>query len=123
MATAVEGRGKASLMGTAVVGGMLGTVLLGPEAQAVALLYFGTLVVLFQRNQDVPFRDEVTNPGSARTVFFYTVLLVALAALFPVPGAGPVHTIGEMPVLGMPGTSFPAPIAPIPNPVLGMPPL
>jgi hypothetical protein len=126
LATAVEGRGKASLMGTAVAGGMLGTVLLGPEPQAVALLYFGTLVALFQRSQDVPFRDEVTNPGGARTVLFYVVLLVALMALFPVPGAGPMHTLGEMPMLGMPGANFPAPIAPIalvPNPVLGMPPL
>jgi len=124
MATAIEGRGKASLMGTATLGIMLGTVLFGPEAQAVSLLYFGTLVLLFQRSQDVTFRDEVTNPGTVRTALFYVVLLVAVAALFPVPGAGPVQSLGEMPVMGMPGSALSAaPAAPIPNPVLGMPPL
>ncbi|CAN0249781.1 unnamed protein product, partial [Laminaria digitata] len=73
-------------------GGVLGTVTLLLQASCCAVfnnyslqLFWGLLVILFQRGQDLPAKDELTEVGDERMVTTALLLFFSLITLIPFP--------------------------------------
>jgi len=82
MATAALGRRTASAVANTV---LLLQALSFFVSTSGLQLYWGLIIVLFQRNQDVPATDEVTPLDEGRRVLFYAAMAAAALALLPFP--------------------------------------
>eukprot|EP00614_Pseudopedinella_elastica_P013843 CAMPEP_0172585632 /NCGR_PEP_ID=MMETSP1068-20121228/5034_1 /TAXON_ID=35684 /ORGANISM="Pseudopedinella elastica, Strain CCMP716" /LENGTH=754 /DNA_ID=CAMNT_0013380169 /DNA_START=25 /DNA_END=2289 /DNA_ORIENTATION=+ len=84
--TATVGRSAAGLVGAGV---LFSTAFLGLVAGAGLvpdlLVYWGVLVIIFQRAQDLPCLDEVTDVDVGRKALFAVVAAIVLFTLLPMP--------------------------------------
>eukprot|EP00617_Octactis_speculum_P013961 CAMPEP_0185752226 /NCGR_PEP_ID=MMETSP1174-20130828/11028_1 /TAXON_ID=35687 /ORGANISM="Dictyocha speculum, Strain CCMP1381" /LENGTH=670 /DNA_ID=CAMNT_0028429587 /DNA_START=210 /DNA_END=2222 /DNA_ORIENTATION=+ len=79
---AVYGRPTATLVGSIV---LLVQALSGLSDEPSIQLFWGLFILFFQRGQDIPAKDEVSEPGGARTNFYAAFLIFTLLCLVPFP--------------------------------------
>lgn len=80
---AVYGRRSASLISLLM---LLGSSLLALSGTSRICTFFGLWVVLFQRNLDLPTRNEISELDDGRVVFYGIVLFFSMLVLLPFPG-------------------------------------
>eukprot|EP00569_Conticribra_weissflogii_P011867 CAMPEP_0171379634 /NCGR_PEP_ID=MMETSP0879-20121228/27162_1 /TAXON_ID=67004 /ORGANISM="Thalassiosira weissflogii, Strain CCMP1336" /LENGTH=886 /DNA_ID=CAMNT_0011890463 /DNA_START=97 /DNA_END=2757 /DNA_ORIENTATION=- len=67
---------------------LLGLTFHSFSGASLVILFWGAIVVLSQRQPDIPAVDEFTNIGSVRENCYAALLTIALFALAPFPGGG-----------------------------------
>eukprot|EP00592_Proboscia_alata_P017106 CAMPEP_0194400254 /NCGR_PEP_ID=MMETSP0174-20130528/127108_1 /TAXON_ID=216777 /ORGANISM="Proboscia alata, Strain PI-D3" /LENGTH=881 /DNA_ID=CAMNT_0039196743 /DNA_START=80 /DNA_END=2725 /DNA_ORIENTATION=- len=80
---AVYGRRSASLISLLM---LLGSSLLALSGTSRICTFFGLWVVLFQRNLDLPTRNEISELDDKRVVFYGITLFFSMLVLLPFPG-------------------------------------
>lgn len=81
--TAIFGRRSSYLVSFAT----LLFLAIGAITQTSAIsIFFGLLVTLFQRNADIPMRDELTDVGDVRTGIYIFSIVLTVLSLAPFPG-------------------------------------
>ena len=78
----VLGRQGWAVVGTVV---LLAQALSGLAGDSPIQLFWGIIIILFQRSQDIPAQDEVSEVGQTRESIFAVLTLLTLLSLCPVP--------------------------------------
>ena len=80
--TCVFGRQGATVVGSMI---LLAQALSGLTGDLPIQLVWGIIIIVFQRSQDIPAQDEVSEVGQMREVIFAVLTLLTLLSLSPVP--------------------------------------